>query len=418
MFPVLGREVVESKQRVSILAQAIGGLLVFQRVALDEGVERQFGSNFGFGHPDLLQRSFGLRLLAFRQLGEHVRGLVHPAALLARFRPDLTGSLPEPECAIGDDEPRRHIEPAPLEIEQQIAPVLCVLAGTIGEADQFLAAFWRRADQHEDALLFVFEPRFEMDAISPDVDVALGRQIALLPRGVLVEPTVLQAADGGCRQSGSILAQQRRQRLGEVASRNPLQIKDRQQRLDRLRAAHVGRQDRRREPDAARIGGGGLAIAYTRLADGDRTDAGHYLALRQVTVADDALLAVLGLQIGMLAEKVRDLGLDRLGEKGTCPVAQDFCELIVEDSWLNQMDDVIVGHGISLLRWRSGGVKHPHDMPPSRFPPSPTLGDSSEWSQELQFKKTVHETSHRSKTLTCLKRFPATRRAFSPAFLI
>src|SRR5437868_4365459 len=79
----------------------------------------------------------------------------------------------------------------------------------------------------------------------------------------------------------------------------------------------------------------------------------------------------------MLAEKVCDLGLDRLGEKGTCPVAQDFCELIVEDSWLNQMDDVIVGHGISLLRWRSGGVKHPHDMPPSRFPPSPTLGDSS-----------------------------------------
>src|SRR2546422_9820750 len=87
MFPVLGREVVESKQRVSILAQAIGGLLVFQRVALDEGVERQFGSNLGFGHPDLLQRSFGFRLLAFRQLGEHVRGLVHPAALLARFSP-------------------------------------------------------------------------------------------------------------------------------------------------------------------------------------------------------------------------------------------------------------------------------------------------------------------------------------------
>src|SRR5437764_4625988 len=101
--------------------------------------------------------------------------------------------------AIGDDEPRRHVEPAPLEIEQQIAPVLCVLAATIGEADQFLAAFWRRADQHEDALFFVFEPRFEMDAISPDVDVTLGRQIALLPRGVLVEPAVLQPADGRCR---------------------------------------------------------------------------------------------------------------------------------------------------------------------------------------------------------------------------
>ena len=33
VFPVLGREVVESEQRVSILAQAVGRLPVFQRVA-------------------------------------------------------------------------------------------------------------------------------------------------------------------------------------------------------------------------------------------------------------------------------------------------------------------------------------------------------------------------------------------------
>src|SRR6516162_1718102 len=79
----------------------------------------------------------------------------------------------------------------------------------------------------------------------------------------------------------------------------------------------------------------------------------------------------------MLAEKVRDLSLDRLGQQSTRPIAQDFGELIVDVSWLNQLDKVIFGHGISLLRWRSGGVKHPHDMPPSRFPPSPTFSDSS-----------------------------------------
>lgn len=50
---------------------------------------------------------------------------------------------------------------------------------------------------------------------------------------------------------------------------------------------------------------------------------------------------------------------------------------VVEGSWLNQSDDVIVGHGISLLRWRSEVVKQPHDMPPSRFPPSPTSSHSS-----------------------------------------
>ena len=68
------------------------------------------------------------------------------------------------------------------------------------------------------------------------------------------------------------------------------------------------------------VGSVRLAIAHTRLADGDRTDTGHHLALRQVTVADDALVAVPGLQIGMLVEKVRDLGLDRPGEQGTAPL--------------------------------------------------------------------------------------------------
>jgi Transposase, Mutator family len=64
----------------SSIAAYCGG--AFQRVALDEGVERQLGSDLRFGHPYLLQRAFGFRLLALRQLGEHVRGLVHPAALL------------------------------------------------------------------------------------------------------------------------------------------------------------------------------------------------------------------------------------------------------------------------------------------------------------------------------------------------
>src|SRR5438046_8489181 len=87
----------------------------------------------------------------------------------------------------------------------------------------------------------------------------------------------------------------------------------------------------------------------------------------------------------MLAEKVCYLVLYRMCQQNTCPVAQDFGELILDVSWLNQMDDVIFGHGISLLWWRSGGVKHPHDMPPSRFPPSPTSGDSSADNAASQF---------------------------------
>jgi hypothetical protein len=47
-------------------------------------------------------------------------------------------------------------------------------------------------------------------------------------------------------------------------------------------------------------------------------------------MANHALVAVLGLQIGMLAEKVRDLGFDRLRQQGSSSVAQDFGELVVE----------------------------------------------------------------------------------------
>src|SRR5882762_7003169 len=102
----------------------------------------------------------------------------------------------------------------------------------------------------------------------------------------------------------------------------------------------------------------------------------------------------------MLAEKVRDLGLDRLGQQSTRPIAQDFGELIVDVSWLNQLDDAIFGHGISLLRWRSGGVKHPHDMPPFRFPPSPTFSDSSHpmggkfFRNHINFHHTYYSKDH------------------------
>jgi len=75
----------------------------------------------------------------------------------------------------------------------------------------------------------------------------------------------------------------------------------------------------------------------------------------------------------MLGEKIRDLGLYGLSKH----LPKDFGELIVKASRLNQFEHVIAGHGISLLRWRSGGVKHPHDMPPFRFVPSPTSSDSS-----------------------------------------
>ena len=123
-------------------------------------------------------------VLCTQQRCSRVFGQTSPAAFQKPSAPSAMASL------------GGNVEPAPLQIEQQIAPVVRALARAIGEADQLLLALRRRADQHEDALLFVLQARLEMDAVGPDVDVALRRQIALLPGGVLVEPDVLQPRDG------------------------------------------------------------------------------------------------------------------------------------------------------------------------------------------------------------------------------
>src|ERR1700704_5953669 len=97
MLPVLSREVVEGKQRVAILDQALDSLVVFDAPGLDEGVERGERILLGLGHPDLLERPLGLRLLALGQLVQDIGGLVYPTALAACPRPPLLGRLPEAE---------------------------------------------------------------------------------------------------------------------------------------------------------------------------------------------------------------------------------------------------------------------------------------------------------------------------------
>src|SRR5437764_14255756 len=47
-------EIVECEQGLAILRQALGGLIVFQLVGCDEGVERGLGVIARLGHPDLL----------------------------------------------------------------------------------------------------------------------------------------------------------------------------------------------------------------------------------------------------------------------------------------------------------------------------------------------------------------------------
>src|SRR5256885_13212030 len=84
-----------------------------------------------------------------------------------------------------------------------------------------------------------------------------------------------------------------------------------------------------------------------------------------------------GPEIGMLCQKLGDLHFDGLGQQRTRAAPQDLGKAIDKGPWLGELDDVTVGHGVSLLHWRSGGVEHHHDTPPYLVKPSPTSGHSS-----------------------------------------
>src|SRR5205085_2590220 len=225
---------------------------------------------------------------------------------------------------------------------------------TVGEADELLVAFGCRADNHEQALRIVLEPGLHVDAVCPEIDVALDRQIPLLPARVLVRPNVPEPCDGRGREPTSILAEQRCQRLLEPACGDPLEVEDRDQYLETFRAARVRRQDRGAEGNAllARAD----PVTNARSAHRDRADAGHNLALGQMTVAHQPLTSIVGELVGVALEKPGHLRRDGLGQKRAGTAAQHLSQRVGKRAWLGKLENITVGHGVSLLRWRNGGA--------------------------------------------------------------
>src|ERR1700680_3807052 len=78
-----------------------------------------------------------------------------------------------------------------------------------------------------------------------------------------------------------------------------------------------------------------------------------------MSVAHQPLAAVVGELVGMAVEQGRSLGLDRLRKQCSRAVAQNFGQRIGECPWMGEWENVSVGHGVSLLRWRSGGSNTP-----------------------------------------------------------
>jgi hypothetical protein len=51
----------------------------------------------------------------------------------------------------------------------------------------------------------------------------------------------------------------------------------------------------------------------------------------------------------MLGDEAGDLGFDGLGEQRSRAIAQNLRQSIGKSPWLNELENVSVGHGVSLL---------------------------------------------------------------------
>jgi hypothetical protein len=87
------------------------------------------------------------------KLVEHVRCFVQPAALMTRRRQRLVEGVPKAKRAIADGQLRRDRQTSRLQIDEQFPPALRTLPHACLEADQFLDALGRRADQNQHACM-------------------------------------------------------------------------------------------------------------------------------------------------------------------------------------------------------------------------------------------------------------------------
>ena len=90
-----GREIVEGKHHVAVLAQTLAGLGIFVLVAAQEAVVGRQGILSGGRQVHLVQQTLGIRAHPLGQLVEDIGRLMHPTLLGAGARQRLLQSLPE-----------------------------------------------------------------------------------------------------------------------------------------------------------------------------------------------------------------------------------------------------------------------------------------------------------------------------------
>jgi len=250
---------------------------------------------------------------------------VHPAALRARRREHLRQRFPEAQRPVADRQLGVDAQATLLHVQQEALPRLLALAVAVGHRDQLLPAFRGRPHQHEDTSTIFLQADVEVDAVGPDVDVTLVRQIAGRPPPVVLLPGLLQAHHRRGRQPRAARPEQRRQRLAEVAGRYTLKVQPGDQLFDRLGLAQVWREDRRGEP-LTRVRW--PTVMHPWSGDFDRPDARHHRPRRSVAVADHLAMALFIGDVGVVVDPLLHLGLDRLGQQRPGPLTDHVSERI------------------------------------------------------------------------------------------
>src|SRR5450830_687127 len=367
VIPVLGGEVVEGQHCSAILRQAFDRLVVLRSVFLGEDIDRHLGRSSVRGQVNFAQVLLHVCLHRQRDLVQYVRRLVHPTPLVPCSWKDLVDGLPEAEPTVANSDFRGDLQPAPLHLDQQLTPALGALASANLEADELLLALRRRADQHQHAFGVVFHPGLQVDTVRPDIHVSPCRQVALLPAVVLVLPLGRQSGNHRRRQVRRFLAQERRQRLLEVARRDAAQIKRWQQRIQALRPPSPFWQDRREKADPVALNRGTTIPDFHR-ADLNRSDPCLDRALGTVTMPDDAVAAVRQLEILHGGKERPGLHLDSLRKQLPGAGSKDICQGIVDLVRLTKPDNTaILIHGVSLSLRGSGRLDTRLDTPPISY---------------------------------------------------
>ena len=324
MYPVLSREVVEGKENIFILCQAIAGTGELLPVEGDKGIHGDDRLLPGIRPVDVVDPLLRLRLRPLRHLVEDVRRLMNPAALFSRIGVYLPQCGPEAKTPVADGETGSCGKASFPQIGKELHPGEPALPVPVEDADKLLGAVLDGADDDKHTLPFVlriFKTDIEVDAVCPEVGISLALKGTLRPLPVFFLPLFFQPHDGVCGEPLRVLAENGGKGIGEVAGGDALEIEDGDEVVEGGNAAKIAGEDRTGEGFFLLP-----SVPYPGLSYRYGADAGEDGALRGETVADDSLpvtrsvCAVQGFHI------IGYLPLDGALEELPGPFADDLLE--------------------------------------------------------------------------------------------